>query len=48
MKSPSWQESLKKQDWDNFWLSGDAFGKYVEDENKRLGDILAALALGKK
>jgi putative tricarboxylic transport membrane protein len=48
VKSPSWQESLKKQDWENFWLPGDAFAKYVEDENKRLGDILAALALGKK
>jgi putative tricarboxylic transport membrane protein len=48
VKSPSWQETLKKQDWDNFWLAGDAFGKYVEEENKRLGDILAALSLGKK
>jgi putative tricarboxylic transport membrane protein len=48
VKSPSWQESLKKQDWTGFWLSGDAFGSYVEEENQRLGDILAALALGKK
>jgi putative tricarboxylic transport membrane protein len=48
VKSPSWQESLKKQDWDDFYLAGDAFGKYVEAENKRLGDILAQLALGKK
>ena len=48
VKSPSWKESLKKQDWDDFYLPGDAFGKYVEEENKRLGDILAALSLGKK
>ena len=48
VKSPSWQETLKKQDWDNFWLAGDAFGKYVEEENKRLGDILGQLSLGKK
>jgi len=48
VKSPAWQETLKKQDWNDFWLAGDAFGKYVEEENKRLGDILAALALGKK
>jgi putative tricarboxylic transport membrane protein len=47
-KSPAWQETLKKQDWVDFWLPGDAFGKYVEEENKRLGDILGALALGKK
>jgi putative tricarboxylic transport membrane protein len=47
-KSPSWQESLKKQDWADFYLAGDAFGKYVEEENKRLGGILGELALGKK
>jgi putative tricarboxylic transport membrane protein len=48
VKSPAWQETLKKQDWNDFWLPGEAFGKYVDEENKRLGDILAALALGKK
>ena len=48
VKSPSWQETLKKQDWSDYWLAGDAYGQYVEDENKRLGDILAELALGKK
>jgi putative tricarboxylic transport membrane protein len=48
VKSPSWQETLKKQEWGDYWLAGDAFGKYVEEENKRLGDILGALALGKK
>jgi putative tricarboxylic transport membrane protein len=47
-KSKEWQETLKKNDWDNFWLSGDAYGKYIEEENKRLGDILAALSLGRK
>ena len=48
VKSPAWQETLKKQDWVDFWLAGDAFGKYVEEENKRLGDILNQLSLGKK
>src|SRR5688572_10013260 len=48
VKSPSWQESLKKQDWADFYLAGDAFGKYVDEENKRLGGILGELALGKK
>ena len=48
VKSPGWKEALKKQDWDDFYLGGDAFAKYVEEENKRLGDILAALSLGKK
>ncbi len=48
VKSPAWKETLKKQDWDDFYLAGDAYAKYVEEENKRLGDILAALSLGKK
>jgi putative tricarboxylic transport membrane protein len=47
-KSKEWQESLKKNDWENFWLSGDAYGKYIDEENRRLGDILAALSLGRK
>ncbi len=47
-KSKEWQESLKKNDWGDFWLAGDAYGAYVEEENKRLGDILASLSLGKK
>jgi len=48
VKSPAWKESLKKNDWEDFYLSGDAFGKYIDEENKRIGDILAALGLGKK
>ncbi len=47
-KSKEWQETLKKNDWDGYWLSGDAYGAYIEAENKRLGDILAQLSLGKK
>jgi putative tricarboxylic transport membrane protein len=46
-KSKEWQESLKKNDWDNYWLSGDAYAQYVDQENKRLGDILGQLSLGK-
>ena len=46
-KSKEWQESLKKNDWDNYWLAGDAYGQYIDQENKRLGDILGQLSLGK-
>jgi putative tricarboxylic transport membrane protein len=48
VKSPAWQETLKRQDWTDFWLAGDAYGRYVEEENKRLGEILGDLSLGKK
>jgi putative tricarboxylic transport membrane protein len=46
-KSKEWQEALKRNDWDNFWLPGDAYAKYVDDENKRLGGILGEMSLGK-
>jgi putative tricarboxylic transport membrane protein len=48
VQSKEWKETLKKQDWDDFYLAGDAYGAYVESENKRLGDILGALVLDKK
>lgn len=47
-KSPAWKETLKKNDWEDFYLSGDAYAKFIQEENKRIGDILAALGLGKK
>jgi putative tricarboxylic transport membrane protein len=46
-KTKEWQESLKKNDWDAYWLAGDAYGTYLDAENKRLGEILGQLSLGK-
>ncbi len=48
VKHKSWEESLKKQDWTNFWQPGDEYGAFVHAEMKRIGDILAGLNLGKK
>ena len=48
VKSPSWKESLKKQEWEDVFLPGDAYGQYIAAENKRIGEILGSLALGKK
>jgi putative tricarboxylic transport membrane protein len=47
-KHPSWAETLKKQDWTPYWLPGDQYGAFVQAENKRIGEILAGLSLGKK
>jgi putative tricarboxylic transport membrane protein len=47
VKSPAWKETLTKMDWTDIYLSGDAFAKYIDDENKRIGDILAKLNLKK-
>lgn len=47
-KHKSWEESLARQGWTAYWLPGDEYGKYVQDEMKRIGEILAGLNLGKK
>ena len=46
-KSKSWQETIKRMDWTDIYLAGDDFNRYVDDENKRIGDILAKLHLKK-
>jgi putative tricarboxylic transport membrane protein len=48
VKSKEWQEALKRQEWDDFYLAGDAYAQYITAENKRVGDILGSLSLGKK
>jgi putative tricarboxylic transport membrane protein len=46
-KTKEWGESLKKNDWAAYWLAGDEYGAFVLAENKRLGDILLSLGIGK-
>ena len=48
VKSKQWQETLKKQEWDDFYLAGDGFATYIDSEMKRLGTVLGGLALGGK
>jgi len=47
-KHASWAETLKRQDWTPYWLPGDQYGAFIQEENKRIGEILAGLNLGKK
>jgi putative tricarboxylic transport membrane protein len=46
-KSPQWAEILKKQDWTDILVTGDAFKAYVDKEMTRIGAILADLAAAK-
>jgi putative tricarboxylic transport membrane protein len=48
VQSKEWKDALKRQDWDDFYLPGDAYAQYVQSENKRIGEILNSLSLGKK
>jgi putative tricarboxylic transport membrane protein len=45
VKSAEWQDILKKQDWNNVLLTGDAFGTYVKAEYERIGGVLKDLGL---
>ena len=48
VKSKGWQETLKKQEWDDYYLAGEPFNAFIESEMKRLGTVLGGLSLDKK
>jgi putative tricarboxylic transport membrane protein len=43
--SASWKDQLKKRDWTPILLTGDAYAKYIADENERIAGILKDLGL---
>ena len=47
VKTPSWQETLKRNDWADAFLAGDAFKTFLDADTKRIGDIVAGLGLRK-
>lgn len=46
-KSKEWQEILKTRGWDDAYLSGDAFGTFLKEENTRVAAILKSVGLVK-
>jgi putative tricarboxylic transport membrane protein len=48
VKSKGWQETLKKQEWDDYFLAGDAYTAFIDSEMKRLQGVLGGLDLGGK
>jgi putative tricarboxylic transport membrane protein len=48
VKSKAWQDALKKQEWDDYYLPGDAYAAYIDSEMKRLNGVLGGLSLGGK
>jgi putative tricarboxylic transport membrane protein len=46
-KSKTWQDTLKKQGWDDAYLSGDAFGAFLKEENGRTAKVLTEVGLVK-
>lgn len=47
VRAPAWQETLKKNNWADFYLSGDAYAKFVAEENTRVTGVLKDIGLVK-
>ena len=47
VKSKSWKDLLKKNGWNDEYLAGDEFKKYIEEETKRVTEVLTQLGLVK-
>ncbi len=45
--SKTWQETLKKQGWDDAYLSGDKFAAFLKEENTRIAAVLRDAGLVK-
>ncbi|MEV3993234.1 tripartite tricarboxylate transporter substrate binding protein [Streptomyces sp. NPDC049837] len=43
--SKQWRDSLKKNGWDDAYLSGEEFGKFLDEQNERVGSVLKELGL---
>jgi putative tricarboxylic transport membrane protein len=47
VKTPAWQEALKKNDWSDVLQTGDAFRTYIDAETRRVGTVLKEIGLAK-
>src|SRR5690606_22656722 len=43
--SPKWQAILADNNWNDFYLSGDAFAAYLADETERVETVLKEIGL---
>ncbi|HYI27043.1 MAG TPA: tripartite tricarboxylate transporter substrate binding protein [Bradyrhizobium sp.] len=47
VKSPAWKEILKQKGWDDAYLRGDAFTKFLKEEQARVRKVLTDIGLVK-
>ena len=47
VKTASWQEALKRNDWTDMFIAGDAFKTFMESDTQRIDKILAGLGMKK-
>jgi putative tricarboxylic transport membrane protein len=48
VKSESWKETLKRNEWTDMYMPGDEFKKFLDAEQTRIAKIMDGLQLGKK
>jgi len=46
-ETPTWKETLDKLGWTPWFLAGDAYKAFIEEDSKRIGAILESLGLKK-
>ncbi len=46
-KSKEWQEILKAKGWDDAYMSGEAFAKYLANEQTKTKEVLTSVGLVK-
>ena len=47
VKTPSWQEALKRNEWSDLFLAGDQFKTFLDNDTKRISGVIAGLGLKK-
>ncbi|MFL5092490.1 MAG: Bug family tripartite tricarboxylate transporter substrate binding protein [Xanthobacteraceae bacterium] len=47
VKSATWKDILKQKGWDDAYLAGDAFAKFLKDEQARVQEVLKSVGLVK-
>ena len=47
VKSDAWKDILKQKGWDDAYLAGDAFAKFLKDEQARVQEVLKSVGLVK-
>jgi putative tricarboxylic transport membrane protein len=47
VKSKEWKEILEKQDWTDLYLAGDAYGKYLREQDQTVETTLKSIGLVK-
>jgi putative tricarboxylic transport membrane protein len=44
-ETPEWKEVLTKNGWTDAFVTGDEFGAYMDEQTKRVEDVLTTLGL---